>query len=163
MGQIQIQGLVHKMDILERLNSHVELIPFSTCWWFTGSLRQGYGRISKNGRPVSAHRLSYELHKGEIPEGLHVCHTCDNRSCVNPDHLFAGTQQDNMDDMVKKGRWGGADQKGEMHSSVKLTEPDVLEIRELAGTMTQRKIADKFNVGFVQISRIISRDRWSHI
>ena len=99
--------------IEERLWSRVEKTE-SGCWLWTGyTCDTGYGKINlggKNGRIVYTHRLAYELFHGPIPDGHSVCHTCDVRNCINPSHLFAGTQQQNMDDMVSKGRhkngWG---------------------------------------------------------
>lgn len=74
------------------------------CWLWQGGLRSGYGRLKVKGRLVTAHRLSYEVHIGPIPEGMLVCHTCDVRNCVNPAHFFLGTYKDNSDDKWNKGR-----------------------------------------------------------
>lgn len=102
------------------------------CWiWNRGTCGQGYGKLKRDGAYVSSHRLSYEHHKGEIPKGMLVCHTCDVRACINPEHLFLGTMSDNMRDCSQKGRSGGggggsprlsASEKGEICQRVSCGE-----------------------------------------
>lgn len=90
---------------MDRFWKYVERRVEDECWIWNGPrVPSGYGRIRWNGRDSYAHRCSYELHKGPVPPGMHVCHTCDNPPCVNPKHLFHGTRQDNMQDSVRKGR-----------------------------------------------------------
>jgi hypothetical protein len=75
-----------------------------SCWLWKAGLRQGYGSFKINKKTISAHRFSYQIHKGEIPEGVFVCHSCDIRNCVNPNHLFLGSPKDNWKDGFDKGR-----------------------------------------------------------
>lgn len=135
------------------------------CWVWQGSQfgNTGYGQIQYRGYPVRAHRLSWELIVGPIPEGLHVCHTCDNRLCINPRHLFVGTHKDNMDDMRRKGRENFA--KGERVGVSKMTEDQVLEMRRLWATGQHRicDLARMFGLTHVPVICIIRRKTWKHI
>ena len=116
------------------------------CWEWTGSRLSDweYGRIRDNGKNKATHRLSWELHNGEIPEGLLVCHHCDNPPCVNPKHLFLGGHSENQLDSFRKGRRKPL--RGERNGGSKLSTYDVLGIRKLyrQGRFTQKELADKW-------------------
>lgn len=162
------------------------------CWNWNGTKdKNGYGRISIDGQRISAHRLSWGLHNGAIPKNIQVCHVCDNPACVNPRHLFLGTQADNMKDKQAKGRcpqpsnngkWYGSlnpatgkkhgthtkpesRPTGERNGSVKLTAIDVILIREeySKGGTTERKLAQKYGVSRSNIGRILRRENWTHV
>lgn len=127
----------------------------SGCWiWKAGKSKEGYGKLRILDKTKPAHRFSYELYKGEIPEGVFVCHSCDNRACVNPDHLWLGTHDDNMADMVYKER----SKAGEDNPSSKLTVSDVKDIRNLfvKNSYTQTLLAEMFGVSQQSIGRIVN-------
>lgn len=152
------------MTLKERLFSKTTICE-DGCWiCVCSNSDRGYARIRyKGSSKMLAHRVSWEVHKGLIPEGIQVLHTCDIPACVNPEHLFLGTSQDNMDDKVNKGRHKypiGID-----HPMTKLTEEQVLEIRRIhaANTCSQIDLAHQFNVTPANIRHIIKRTLWSHI
>lgn len=104
-----------------------------------------------------AHRVSYVVNNGKIDDGMFVLHKCDNKKCVNPNHLFLGTQKDNMMDKVAKNR----QRKGELVPQAKLKVEQVLDIRKMQGTL--QEIANKFGVSFQCVSLIKNNRRWSHV
>lgn len=132
------------------------------CWEWTAALMGsiGYGNFWLEGRPVLAHRFSYELAYGRIPDGMQVLHKCDNPKCVRPEHLFLGTQADNMRDKVKKSRqWRP---RGEQANGSKLTWKDAAEIRAryAAGGISQTKLAEEYGTHQTNISKIILGKSW---
>ena len=146
------------LDIKERLNARSEKITESGCQIWTGAAtKRGYGILRTNKINSYVHRLSYQLHKGVIPDSLLVCHKCDIPSCINPDHLFLGTNLDNSRDMVSKGRG----MRGESHTSAKLTPDDILKIRN--DSRIDRLIASDFGVSIGRISEIQSKKSWKHL
>lgn len=136
------------------------------CWEWTGSkMRNGYGQtefvVDGKRKVVTAHRLSYQLHKGAIGEGMFVCHACDNPGCVNPAHLFLGSHVDNMSDAKRKGRM----HLGSAHGLAKLDESSVSEIKRLlrSGEKQQKEIASIYSVSSSAIQAIRAGRNWSHI
>lgn len=133
------------------------------CWIWTGNglIGKGYGRAKFCGYEVLAHRLSFFLHYGFLPPNKCVCHSCDNMLCVNPAHLFLGTIKENNKDMIKKKRHA----YGEKNGASKLTEDMVVQIKKATreGKITQRKLAEKFNISQTQISVIKTGKTWKHL
>lgn len=140
----------------------VEPMP-SGCWHWTGFINyNGYGKFSINGAVVRAHRYSYERHKGPIPSGLFVCHSCDNRQCVNPDHLWLGTHADNLADMKAKGRGSRlATVHSETHHLAKLTNEQARAIR--LDSRPTVKIAKEYSVSAGTVLSIKNGRTWKHV
>ena len=138
--------------------------PNTGCWLWMGDMSSfGYGvaRFGSEGRRrVAAHRRAYQFAVGPTPEGLDVCHRCDNRACVNPGHLFLGTRAENLADMVAKGRSA----RGEKHHAAKLTAKQVQEIRrDMAGSGIPFVLAARFGVSVATIHDIAERRSWPHV
>lgn len=153
----------------ERLGRHVKINPETGCWeWSAHRCRkQGYGKTCLGGKSFLAHRAMWTVHNGQIPPGADVLHRCDNPPCCNPDHLFLGDDFVNQRDRVAKGRHKGVprNQRGEENKMAKLSEKEVLKIREIyaTGRVSQRAIGLSYGVGQGLVSQIITRKIWSHI
>lgn len=130
------------------------------CWTWNGdSYPKGYGRLKIDGKGKRAHRISYELFCGPIPDGLHVLHKCDNPACVRPDHLWVGTNKDNIRDKVKKGRQ--AHNRGVNHGRAKLTPKQVMKIRQ--DRRTCAAIAADYQISETHAWQIKARKCWAHL
>lgn len=168
-----MQGQPNQFDpsqLPERMASKV-VVDENGCWVWTGARTppSGYGNVSFGKRRVmSVHRASYELLIGPIPDGLIICHHCDNPPCCNPAHLFAGTQSDNLRDMVRKGRGNyvnRADMRGEKHSQAVLTEEAVRDIRARykRHVVTGRMLANQYGVSTATVEDVLHRRTWRHV
>jgi hypothetical protein len=147
-------------SVKEYFDARIEMIPECGCWiWKLSTNEKGYGLVKIKRKLYKTHRLSWLIYRGEIPQGLCVLHTCDTPSCVNPNHLFLGTQQDNMKDCLTKKRFNP--NRGEKVSSSKLTSKQVMEIRN--SNDIQENLARKYNVSQANISIIKLRQGWRHI
>jgi hypothetical protein len=149
---------------IARFWTYISSEPTSGCWLWTGPVdAHGYGTLSSGGAVASgakhlkAHRIAYSTLKGAIGADLYVCHHCDNRLCVNPDHLFLGTNQDNLADMRRKGRHI----KGRQCHQAKLSEAAVVHIRQATGTHTA--VAEQFGVSVATASRVRRGLWWKHV
>ena len=156
----------------ERFWNKVRVTP--GCWLWIGAVSsRGYGGFKVGRRDERAHRVSYQMHFGPIPDGLFVLHRCDTPLCVNPDHLFVGTHADNMRDMTQKGRAARGQAngahlypermpRGEHHRNSKLTLDAVVAIRSAhAAGLSPRSLALRHGVSSVQIRNIVNRRQWS--
>lgn len=167
-----------KCRLLNRVEVKVD------CWEWKGKISSaGYGEMCVKQKHCLTHRLSYEVFNGSIPENTNVCHKCDNKKCLNPEHLWLGTQKENIQDAKNKGRLPDqrgrkhteetlkklklrphSDRRGEKHHLTKLCNNDVFEIRKLLEMgLRQSEIAKKFDVNQTVISNIKLKKRWAHI
>lgn len=153
------------MDLLDKFNAGLpERLHEDECWeWQLKKLHnRGYGKFYHNGELKLAHRVSYEVHYAEPLGELHCLHKCDNPSCVNPAHLFAGTHKQNMEDKVAKGRSGGGGPRGSRNGASKLTEEQVDEMRRLRQEgFKYSQLMEKFNItSTATIHNIIHNKIW---
>lgn len=151
-------GIPKRKTFEERFFDNLSPVPESGCLIWLGFItKSGYGQISYKGKLTRAHRVAWEVKFGEIPEGLHVLHKCDVRCCVNPDHLFLGSHQENMRDKVNKGRHP----VGSNSPISKLTDEQVEVI--LTDTSGPTLLAAKFNVSPSTICDIRKKRSWKHV
>ena len=130
------------MNNKERFWSKVNIKDLLDCWeWTATKTPNGYGQFTVDRKKIQTHRLAWEFTYGKIPEGLCVLHKCDNKACVNPAHLFIGTHNDNMQDMIKKNRQ--SHNTGQLNGNNKLTQNQVLEIRLSSDTI--RNLSKRFD------------------
>jgi transposase len=145
-----------ELTYLERFHAYAKPCE-NGCWEWTGNIVNKYGQMSFNHKKERAHRVSWLLFKGEIPPGQFVCHTCDNRICVNPEHLFLTDHIGNMKDRNTKGR----QMHGEQHHLTHLTEAQIKLIR--LDTRPIKTIAEEYGVHFETINSIRHKKTWKHV
>lgn len=148
--------------ILEAFVEKYEVDLETGCWnWIASRMRTGYGQFNtRDGKVVTAHRFAYQAFKGAIPDGLFVCHHCDNRRCVNPEHLWLGTCAENLRDMREKGRDNHRPLIGPENPSSKITAENAVEI--FMSKEKQSALAEKFGITQAAISAIKTRKNWRH-
>jgi len=146
--------------LVERFWSKVD--KTGDCWFWQACKNQdGYGQISHHGKMLSAHRISWGIVNGPIPDGLNVLHNCDNPPCVNPAHLFLGTNIDNIQDSINKGRHVVPYNMGEAHPQAILKLDQVREIKK--STLSQRKLARQYDVSPGTIQCIKDGRNWRYV
>lgn len=153
-----------KLFTAQRFDDFHTLDSKTGCWNWNRALNEdGYGKVVSGGKKTGAHRFSWERANGQvIPKGMVIRHSCDNRACVNPAHLLLGTQADNIQDTVSRGRQSSG--KGERAGNAKLTESAVREIRQrVRNGETRTAVARSFSISIAQAANIAARRAWAHV
>lgn len=164
----------NRLSLRDRFDRHVvRSNDPAGCWLWTGAtMPNGYGKFgmprgASHARPWAArlaHRVAHELAAGEVPDGLQVLHRCDVRNCVNPAHLFLGTQKENIADMYSKGREAGCGVRGEGNPSARFAAKDAALLRYLADCgVKHRRLGPLFGVTGSTVSRVALRQSWAHV
>jgi len=155
---------------LERFWTKVDIRNWDECWeWLAQKDKDGYGRIKIKKKCLRAHRFSFFIHNGFVDKNLYVCHSCDNPSCVNPHHLWIGTNRDNQNDLVEKSKIINKKNKsknmGEKSHLSKLKEEDVIAIRNLYldKSILIKDIANKFDITITNVQDIVKNKTWKHV
>lgn len=177
--QCGVEKLVYKLNLTRGLSRgctacrgltllqkfEEKCVKSNGCWeWHGTKTKAGYGQMQIDKQRVYAHRVSYRLFHGVEPGDFRVCHHCDNPSCVNPGHLFLGTDADNVHDMDKKGRRVRIGQPGQAHPNAKLTDQQVaLMRRKFKDGSTREELAAEFGVTAGNVWRIVTNRVWRHI
>lgn len=159
--------------VRQRFLEKVDKSCISDCWeWIAGKCGAGYGAFWLNGRQVGAHRVSWELYKGPIPDSLYVLHKCDNPGCVNPAHLFLGTHSDNIQDAIKKGRLKSMenlpkDTIGEKNGRAMITREQAAIIKKIwkerENSLTKTELAKRLGISRPIVRNILLGKTWRHI
>jgi len=156
------------VNFLAKIAANV-VVTESGCWeWTAGKHENGYGIVYRNGDQHRVHRIVYALCVAPVPSHLNICHNCpagDNPACCNPNHLFLGTQKENVHDCMYKGRLKGrTPPKGESNPQAKLTEADVIAIRRKAKAgVSQVKLQEEYNLSRASVNRIVNGRAWTHV
>lgn len=155
---------IRDMSLVERLSNFSEK-KSNGCVEYSGTIEStGYGSLRFKGKRYKAHRAAYIAHKGQIPKGLQVNHTCDNKKCINPDHLWVGTQKENMDDMKNKGRDNRIGRKGSKSHMTKLTEDDVQLIRgKFINGASRAELSKEYKLSKTALRNILANESWQHV
>lgn len=141
---------------LEQVRFWNKVTKTESCWIWNAATRNGYGAFKARYVVWSAHRLSWEIHNGKIPDDREICHTCDNRLCVNPKHMFLGTRKDNMQDAVNKGRIS--------RHRAKVSDEAIRQIRYLNSQgIGVRLLAQQFGLAKSNVQNIVNRVTYKHI